>query len=162
MNFVGEQIIEGAMLAFEQSPKAEKKTTEIFTSKQEMLYAYLFSDSFSFLKEEEQEIFLYLALLIFKAFDEVNPDIEPISQDAIGGFEEENWEIWNEASGKTFTEKMDPFFLNYPQEDLLALVEDSIIEDEDETDSFQFSKEGKEIMIIGLKTVIDALNSASV
>ena len=158
MNFVSEQVIEEAMAAFELSEKTEKTVKKAFQENQQMLYTYLFSESFSFLKEGEKEIFLYLALLIYKAFTEVNPELEPIAEMTIGQYEETNWENWNEASGKNFTEKLDTFFLNYPQEDLLALVEDSLIDDEEDDDYFNFTKEGKEIMIIGLKTLIDSLH----
>ena len=158
MNFVSEQVIEEAMAAFELSEKTEKTVKKTFQENQQMLYTYLFSESFSFLKESEKEIFLYLALLVYKAFTEVNPELEPIAEVTIGQYEETNWENWNEASGKNFTEKLDTFFLNYPQEDLLALVEDSLIDDEEDDDFFNFTKEGKEIMIIGLKTLIDSLH----
>lgn len=159
MNFVGENIIESNMTAFEQSEKTEKTVKKVFQENQPFLYAYIFSDSFRFLKEAEKEIFLYLSLLVYKAFTEVNPEVEVIAEDAIGSLEEKNWEIWNEAKGKTITEKLDAFFNEYPQEDLLALVEDSLIDDEDDKDNFfSFTKEGKEIMIIGLKTIIDSLH----
>lgn len=158
MNFVSEQVIEEAMAAFELSEKTEKTVKKTFQENQQMLYTYLFSDSFSFLKDGEKEIFLYLALLIYKSFNTVNPDLEAIAEATIGQYEEQNWEKWNDAKGKTFTDKLDTFFLNYPQEDLLALVEDSLIDEEEEDNYFNFTKEGKEIMIIGLKTLIDALH----
>ena len=74
MNFVGENIIESNMAAFEQSEKTEKTVKKVFQENQPFLYAYIFSDSFRFLKEAEKEIFLYLSLLVYKAFTEVNPE----------------------------------------------------------------------------------------
>ena len=65
MNFVSEQVIEEAMAAFELSEKTEKTVKKTFQENQQMLYTYLFSDSFSFLKDGEKEIFLYLALLVY-------------------------------------------------------------------------------------------------
>jgi hypothetical protein len=162
MNFVSEQVIEEAMAAFELSEKTEKTVKKTFQENQQMLYTYLFSDSFSFLKDGEKEIFLYLALLVYKSFNTVNPDLEVITEATIGQYEERNWEKWNEAKGKTATDKLDTFFLNYPQEDLLALIEDSLIDEEEEDNYFNFTKEGKEIMIIGLKTLIDALHGLEV
>ena len=162
MNFVSEQVIEEAMAAFELSEKTEKTVKKTFQENQQMLYTYLFSDSFSFLKDGEKEIFLYLALLVYKSFNTVNPDLEAIAEATIGQYEERNWEKWNEAKGKTVTDKLDTFFLNYPLEDLLALIEDSLIDEEEEDNYFNFTKEGKEIMIIGLKTLIDALHGLEV
>ena len=147
MNFVSEQVIEEAMAAFELSEKTEKTVKKTFQENQQMLYTYLFSDSFSFLKDGEKEIFLYLALLVYKSFNTVNPDLEAIAEATIGQYEERNWEKWNEAKGKTVTDKLDTFFLNYPQEDLLALIEDSLIDEEEEDNYFNFTKEGKEIHI---------------
>ena len=48
---------------------------------------------------------------------------------------------------------MDVFFENYQQEDLLAFVEDSLIDDEDEI----VTKVGREPMFVALKSIIDCL-----
>ena len=48
---------------------------------------------------------------------------------------------------------MDVFFEDYAQEDMLAFVEDNLVEDEDST----ITKEGREPIFVALKSVIDVL-----
>ena len=58
-------------------------------------------------------------------------------------------------TAKRFRDRMDIFFENYSQEDLLAFVEDNLVEDEDSL----VTKEGREPMFVALKSVIDILTA---
>ena len=58
---------------------------------------------------------------------------------------------------RKFNEKIDPFFKDYPQEDLLAFVEDSLVQDEDS----EITNEGRDYIFIALKTIIDSLNASA-
>ena len=51
--------------------------------------------------------------------------------------------------------KLDSFFKDYPQEDLLALVEDSIQQDEDNI----VTPVGREIIFVACKSIIDTIHS---
>jgi hypothetical protein len=55
------------------------------------------------------------------------------------------------VKSKPFQHKADVFFKDYPQEDLLAFVEDALADDEDS----EVTKEGREPMFVALKTIID-------
>ena len=104
------------------------------------------------LLEDEQGYLQYLALIIHESFSKVNGQIDPISEDELGEAEEANTEILEAQSAQSFRERMTPFFENYPQEDLLALVEDALMEEEE-----MLTKEGREPMFIAMKTLIDCL-----
>ena len=65
--------------------------------------------------------------------------------------EEKNWELLDNIRELRFRDRMTVFFDNSDQEDLLAFVEDSLVDDED---SF-ITKEGREPMFVALKSVID-------
>ena len=54
-------------------------------------------------------------------------------------------------TAKKFRERLDVFFQDYFQEDLLAFVEDSLSEEEEE----MVTKIGREPMFVALKTIID-------
>ena len=57
---------------------------------------------------------------------------------------------------KTLKEIADFFFQDYPQEDLLAFVEDSLIDDE-ENDT-PISNIGRNVIFVSMKSFIDCLH----
>ena len=57
------------------------------------------------------------------------------------------------APGSNFHDRLNAFFNEYPQEDLLAFVEDSLESDEDIT----VSPAGRELIFVACCTLIDAL-----
>jgi len=56
--------------------------------------------------------------------------------------------------GKKFRERLDEFFEETKQEDLLAFIEDALLDDEESP----VSKEGREPMFVTLKAVIDTID----
>ena len=126
--------------------------------RQPILFSYLFSENFKLLTTEEKEYLLYLALIIWKAIAEQTEKAVPITSEIIEEKEEKNWTIFNESTARVFRDKLDYFFQEYPQEDLLAYVEDALVDDED---TF-VTKEGRDLMFIGLKTMVDSLCGISV
>jgi len=122
-------------------------------AKQPILFSYLLSESFKLLTKEETDYLLYLGLVIWKTIDAESKTLALLMSDKIEEAEEKNWTLLNESKAKKFNDKLDVFFDKYPQEDLLAFVEDALVDDED---SF-VTKEGKELLFIGLKTTIDTL-----
>jgi hypothetical protein len=82
-----------------------------------------------------------------------------MSPEELEEIEEGNWTQLNDAVGKNFRQKLDGFFEDYPQEDLLAFVEDSLVisKEGEESDDFEISKEGREPIFVALKTIIDCL-----
>lgn len=126
---------------------------------QPAILGYLFSDSFLILTQEEKEYLLYLSLVIFESCVEVLEGILEMSPEELEEIEEANWTQLNDADGKNFRQKLDSFFEEYPQEDLLAFVEDSLVisQEGEESDEFEVSKEGREPIFIALKTIIDCL-----
>jgi hypothetical protein len=126
---------------------------------QPAILGYLFSDSFLILTQEEKEYLLYLSLVIFESCVEVLDGILEMSPEELEEIEEGNWTQLNDAVGKNFRQKLDGFFEDYPQEDLLAFVEDSLVisKEGEESDDFEISKEGREPIFVALKTIIDCL-----
>ncbi|MFT5382917.1 MAG: hypothetical protein ACI81W_000313, partial [Saprospiraceae bacterium] len=68
------------------------------------------------------------------------------------------WEKLSENQSKGFRDKLDVFFENTSQEDLLAFVEDALVQDEEDD---MISPEGREYVFITLKTIIDCLDQAA-
>ena len=128
----------------------DKEIIEEISQSQPALLSYVLSEGFEMLTKDENKIMIFLFLVIYSAF---GSELEPIEPSDIESTEDKNWEIFNETSGTEFQDKITPFFKDYTQEDLLAFVEDALVDDED---SF-VTKEGKELLFIGLKTTIDTL-----
>lgn len=118
---------------------------------QPLIAHFVLSDDFQLLTEEEKEILLFGATVIVSLARKNETQSDPLTEDEIGDLEEANW-IWlEEADGNSLHDKLDEIFEDYPEQELLAFVED-LISDEEE-----LSRLGSEVILVGLKTLIDAL-----
>ena len=153
MKFVSEAIIDTIITQLEDDPEGYDQAVEALRLKQPVIMAYLFSESFRMLSQEEREFMLYLVIVVWKAMNEVEQELPKINEAHIEITEDKNWEIFHEAKGRTFRDKLDALFENYAQEDLLAFVEDSLEEDVEQP----LSPEGREVIFVSLKTIVDCL-----
>ncbi len=151
MKFINEDQIESCAEVVGNLEDYETLLTDL-SKTQPALVSYLYSESFQSFTLEEQQLFLFMALVIWKAIDGSHEDIDELSEDDIAAAEERNWEILQDAGKGGFRERLTPFFEDSPQEDLLAFVEDSVVPDEDN----MVTEEGKEYLFISMKTIIDA------
>lgn len=152
--FVSENMIDAVILELEEADFEQE--VAILGEKQPVLLGYVLSEDFELLTNEEREWLLYLVLVVWKATEKVHGKIGPLSKNALETAEEANWERLESVTAKRFRDRMTPFFDNYDQEDLLAFVEDSLTEDEEDTQAV-VTKEGREPMFVALKSVIDVL-----
>lgn len=152
--FVSENMIDAVILELEEADFEQE--VAILGEKQPVLLGYVLSEDFELLTNEEREWLLYLVLVVWKATEKVHEKIGPLSKNALETAEEANWERLESVTAKRFRDRMTPFFDNYDQEDLLAFVEDSLTEDEEDTQAV-VTKEGREPMFVALKSVIDVL-----
>ncbi|MBL7774784.1 MAG: hypothetical protein JNK89_02210 [Saprospiraceae bacterium] len=162
MKFVPETTIDAVIDRLDDlSDEQYERLMEKFAAEQPVLVAYLFNDeNFHLLNDEEKGYLHYLSLIAWQAVQETNGPVPPVGEEAIGEAEEANYEILEASTARNFRERLDPFFENTPQEDLLAFAEEAVLEDEDEPDAL-VSKEGREPIFIALKTVIDVLTTES-
>ena len=152
MKFISENIIDAITEDIGSSEANFKKTTLELREEQPAVTAYIFSENFDLFTQAEKEYFLFLVLVIFKSFKKEESDLRQITENELGKQEEANWELLGDVTSKKFRERMDVFFKNYIQEDLLAFVEDSLMEEEEE----MVTKVGREPMFVALKSIIDA------
>jgi len=129
---------------------------EAFADAQPVIFSWLFSEQFDLLTEEEKGYLQYITLIIWSASEQVNGKAEQVSEEQLGEAEEANFEVAEGLAGKSLSEKLDVFFEGYEQEELLALAEEAILEDEDDPEGI-VTKEGRELIFVALKTVIDVL-----
>jgi hypothetical protein len=158
MEFVSEKVIDAMVEQLDQlsDERYEKEMSE-FAAEQPVIFAWLFSEHFDLLTEDEKGYLQYLALIAWRAVRQVNGGpLEPVSEEQIGLAEEKNYETLELSTAKKFRERLDPFFESTDQEDLLAFAEEAVLEDEDDPDSI-VSKEGREPIFIAIKTLVDVL-----
>ena len=153
MTFITEEIIEGVGDTLGLHPERYGQLVEEFQASQPELMAFLVSDDTSFLTVHERDYLLYLGLVIWEAVRQKNPKIALVKAEQIGKAEDTNWQKLEAVKARTFRERMDVFFVDYPQEDLLAFVEDVLTPDEESP----ITKEGREALFVALKTLIDVI-----
>ena len=121
---------------------------------QPALISFLMQESYEVLKEDEKEYLFYIFLVIYRAFTK-SQSIGIIDGQIIQEMEEQNWEMWESVQSRSIRDRNTLFFRNYEEEDLLAFVEDMVLDDEEE----QLSKVAQEIGMIAGKTLIDCFAS---
>lgn len=150
--FVSEQQID-SVIEQSSSDEAAQKGLHTLKRDQPVLLSYLFSEHFKAFTKEERAFMLYLTTVIWKAVNKTFETIPAISEEKLGNAEEQNWELLQAGTSKKFRDRLDVFFKDYPQEDLLAFVEDALLDDEESV----VSNEGREPIFIALKSIIDCL-----
>ena len=157
MEFVSEKVIDAVIEQLEDfSDEQYEQQMEAFAEAQPVLFAWLFSEQFDLLNEEEKGYLQYLSLITWRSIVQANGTPEAVSEEQIGEAEEKNFEILEGSTAKKFRDRLNPFFENTPQEDLLAFAEEAVLEDEDNPESL-VTKEGREPIFVALKTMIDVL-----
>jgi len=150
---VDEKTIENIIESLEDNAKLialEERWEEDFPA----ISDYLNQDSFSLLVEEEKAYLSFMIAVIFLSWEEkfgkFEKDFKPKALEKI---EEANWEKLSNAKGKSFREKLDVFFDGHTQEDLLAFVEDSVQDDEEQ----MVSSAARDIVFICATTILDTI-----
>lgn len=125
------------------------------SSEQPDLIAFIDQENYSLLTNDEIALLEYLTLVIYFSSMKMIEKTIQIQGKSLEAAEEDNWNTFNELTAKSFFNKLDSFFKDYPQEDLLALVEDSIQQDEDNI----VTPVGREIIFVACKSIIDTIHS---
>lgn len=152
--FVSEQQID-SVIEQSSSDEAAQKGLHTLRRDQPILLSYLFSEHFKAFTKEERAFMLYLTTVIWKAVNKTFDTTPVITEEQLGNAEEQNWELLQSVKSKNFRERLDVFFKDYPQEDLLAFVEDALLDDEESV----VSNEGRAPIFIAMKSIIDCLTS---
>ena len=151
MEFVSEAIIEKIAESLNQDDSSFQDIVERLQKEQAPLFGYIFSENLSVLTQAEREFLLYLLLVILLSIEENSGTLNAIPKKTLEDAEEFNWSIMDSAPAGKFRDKLTPFFEDYTQEDLLAFVEDALMDSEDDL----VTKEGREVVFVFLKSVID-------
>lgn len=154
MKFIPEATINEVIELFENESNYIAELEDI-SSNQIDLMSFINKENQSLLTEEELSILQFLTLVIFKSVQK-HYEIKPISGKHLEEAEEGNWAVFHDTQYKKFSQVMDKFFEKYDQEDLLALVEDTVQDEEDNV----ITQVGREIIVVAAKSIIDVLNQS--
>lgn len=152
MKFIPETTIDQILNSFEDEAIYNAVLQDVLSNQKDLI-AFIDNENQSLLTEKELALLLFLTLVIYKSVQNYH-EISTIPGEDLEENEETNWEAFHDSNLKSFGKILDKLFENYPQEDLLALVEDSIQEDENE-DTTQV---GREIIFVAAKSIIDTLH----
>ncbi|MDX1911354.1 MAG: hypothetical protein SFV22_07705 [Saprospiraceae bacterium] len=157
MKFVSETVIDAIVDKLEELPDTQyEKQMSAFAEAQPVLFSWLFSDAFELLTDDEKGYLQYLALITWLSVVEVNGPVEAVSEEQIGEAEEQNYAVLESSTAKKFRDRLNPFFEDTDQEDLLAFAEDAVSEGDDDPESL-VTREGREPIFVALKTMVDVL-----
>ncbi len=155
MQFVSEAIIDDVVVFMDKNQDQLESLVEQLHEEQPVIFGYIFSENLTILHQEEREFVLFLLLIIISASKKVNGEFSTIDINDFEVAEEQNWSLLEETSAKSFRDRLDVFFDQTEQEDLLAFIEDTLSDSEDGL----ASKEGREVVFVFLKSVIDCLET---
>lgn len=153
MKFVGEQVIDGIVEFLNNNQDQLETIVQEKHEQQSVVFGYVFSDNLKILHQDEREFVLFLLLVIILAAEKTNGEFSPIDVKDFEVAEEQNWTKLEASGAKSFRDRLDPFFEHTKQEDLLAFIEDALSDSEDGL----ASKEGREVVFVFLKSVVDCL-----
>lgn len=161
MKFISEITIDKIIDELEEKGITEP-LIQSFKDSQPLIYAYLFSDSFDLSTQNEKEYLFYLVIVAWKSIMKVVPDLEIVDEEEIGVSEEKNWELINNVKATKFRDRITVLFEHSDQEDLLAFAEDMLTElDNEGSDNEIITKEGRELLFVAYKSIIDAIEMAN-
>ncbi len=155
--FVTEAVIDDVVEQLDADAQAIPQATLDMEKEQPVLWSWFFSENFDLFTPDERAYLQYLALVIWKASCQVLGPRAAVNEEQISQAEDHNWAMLEGVKSHIFRERMTVFFEHYPQEDLLAFVEDALLDDEDTI----VTAEGREALFVTLKTVIDLLAVAA-
>lgn len=150
MEFVSEVIIDQVVNELETQQDQEGRIQQLEQTQPNIL-SYLLSDNFKLFSEVERDYLLFMVLVLSESSRRVHEDFPTVTAEQIESAEEKNWAVLENVKTKDQRARWTPFFDNYPQEDLLAFVEDALEPD----DESRITQEGREFIFVSLKSIID-------
>lgn len=154
MKFISEEIINPVIDEISDEEEVYERCMLEFSEAQPFLLSFLLSEGFNVLEEQEKSLMFYLAMIIYFSVHAEYPDPPLIELNQIQNVDEENWSEVDRLKLKSTKQIADHFFEDYKQEDLLAFVEDALMEDEE----YQISGIGRNVIFVSMKSFIDVLH----
>lgn len=123
-----------------------------FSKKHPLLVSYLAGEQFAVLEDTEYQILLFEAMIIAECFNDIDLGKDETTAELLEECESANWAAFDSEENGSFHDRLDIFFDHTDEEDLLAFIEDSLVDDEE---SEPIHPASREIIFITLKSIVD-------
>ena len=156
MKKVTPELVDKVVVSFEKltDEKIESLIQEL-EEHQPAALAYVLSEDFEALGEEENEILLLDALMLWQIINQAYESIDTPDSEKVDQLQFDNWKASEElkaTKGQSFDDFVEPMIADYPEDELLYFVLDTLIDEDDEDD---MNSESKLPIFIALKTLCD-------
>lgn len=152
--YIDQAAIEGVITLWEDGQRYTDQIQSIMEN-YPVITGFLLQESTDILREEEKDTLWLVAATLLYLLQAL--PIRMVTEEQLSLQEEHNWNAYQAEKEGTFYDRITPFYEDYPQEDLLAFVEDMVQVDEEDGD---ITKIGREVIFITCKTLIDVLLSS--
>lgn len=156
MIFISESIIQEILTAYEDTNVLESDF-QILAAEQPIILGFVSKENTALLTENENALLEFLSLVIYQAVKKGTVSIPVIDPESLEEQDELSWTLWNNYISKNIKTAFDHLFESTHQEDLLALVEDTLQQDEDQV----ISSVGREIIAVSCFTLIETLHTCN-
>jgi hypothetical protein len=157
MVFITEQQLDDAVSVLQDDETIHERLVTELSEVQPAVFAFLFTENTDLFTAYEKEYLLFVLLTLWQAIRtgvDIH-DMDEIDAEELSIAEEKNWVLLESTEAKRFRDRLDVFFKDNKQTDLLAFVEDMLLDEEDEL----LTKEGREPMFVLLKSIIDCFEA---
>lgn len=156
MNIITEDHIEKFIDRMEADEDLFLKCRQQMIDNEPALAAFLTQESMDILNDDEYDLLWFITTLIYTVFTEENKLDKALEAAVLDETEEVNWDLLNEKENAAFSDRLDLFFEETEQEDLMAFLEDCTEPDED----VDITPVGREIIFIAGATLLNVLEMA--
>lgn len=153
MKMISEQTINAVSEQLGSNELALEMQILSLSNEQPGIMQFLFQENYKVLTPEEHEYLLYIALVVYASVKKEAGEVTEVPVENLEEQEDANWETWEQVKNRHLRDKNNAFFKDFLQEDLLAFVEDMVLDDEDS----ELSSVAQEICMVAGKTLIDCL-----
>ena len=148
--YVSESDLLDAMDQLDQNEKLFFTVQNKIIDSQPAVSAMFTDDALDLLSDDEFDLLWFVVVTMYFCLDK-KFKIPVITPQALSEAEELNWQVMEKSTGQAWRKRLDPFYVDYPQEDLLSFIEDSFESDED----FELSGPVKEVLFVCAKSILD-------
>lgn len=156
MDFIPEDIIEEIIQQYDDIVLFEN---DLLTLKNEnpIITDFISEERLDLLQKDELAYLEFITLVIYSATKKGIRNVPKIKGNLLEDAEEKNYDLWENEGKKSLKSAFDVFFEGYPQEDLLAFLEDSLQQDEENP----VTGVGAELIAVTAKSIIDVLHDCN-
>ena len=153
VTIISENQINQVLEAGQEDPSYFQSMIASWPEGQPELWTFLTEENTDLLLEQERAYLHFLAAVLVAVYEQEEGEKPELDPEQLSTEEDKAWEKLNDQKKGRFRDKLDVFFDVNPQEDLLAFIEDALLDEEEDV----LSKEGREPIFTKLYALITSL-----